>query len=436
MAGFSLLLTVWALFKSAVNHWEKSNLYCGLMFLCYFFYSLICTRTISLHFAIFPEISLVYPVGSWVLNLVGIFMWLLYRSFLNTRLERPSVYRFMTGAIWIFGILTIAHSVVSIRMQTSSITLFVEKAIEVVLFVIKLVLPILFLPYWRHPIYRYAALSSCIMALLISSFFIFSRLGLEGILPIWFSSLYFLFIPIATDGILFMIALTLRDHQVATDNIRLQQQATANELKALRAQMNPHFIFNALNSIKSFNLNHDTEGANFYLTKFSKLIRQVLDNSRNEKITLKSELETLVLYLDMENMRIGDKFDYHIKIDPEVETDFVEIPPMLIQPYIENAIWHGLVHKEGQGNIRIDIQSKNDTHLIISILDNGIGREKAMALKSKTGTTHKSFGMKITAERLDIIKQLYNIEAKINFEDLKNADGSAAGTKVTLEIPI
>ena len=138
----------------------------------------------------------------------------------------------------------------------------------------------------------------------------------------------------------------------------------------------------------------------------------------------------------MENMRIGDKFDYHIKIDPEVETDFVEIPPMLIQPYIENAIWHGLVHKEGQGNIQIDIQFKNDTHLIISILDNGIGREKAMALKSKTGTTHKSFGMKITAERLDIIKQLYSIEAKINFEDLKNADGSAAGTKVTLEIPI
>ena len=436
MAGFSLLLTVWALFKSAVNHWEKSNLYCGLMFLCYFFYSLICTRTISLHFAIFPEISLVYPVGSWVLNLVGIFMWLLYRSFLNTRLERPSVYHFMTGAIWVFGILTIAHSVVSIRMETSSITLFVEKAIEVVIFVIKLVLPILFLPYWRHPIYRYAALSSCIMALLVSSFFIFSRLGLDGNLPIWFSSLYFLFIPIATDGILFMIALTLRDHQVATENMRLQQQATISELKALRTQMNPHFIFNCLNAIKSYTLNHDTEGADFYLTKFSKLIRQVLENSRSEKITLYNELETLTLYLDMEKLRAGNKLDYEIQISDDLETDFIEIPPMLIQPYVENAIWHGLMHKETGGKIIVDCRQKDEKYLCVTILDNGIGRAAAAALKSKTATRHKSFGMKITSERMDIIKQLYNIETKITIEDLKNANGLGIGTKVTLEIPL
>lgn len=178
------------------------------------------------------------------------------------------------------------------------------------------------------------------------------------------------------------------------------------------------------------------EGANYYLTKFSKLIRQVLDNSRSEKIVLKNELQTLSLYLEMEKMRVGDKFDYEIKVADDVEQEFIEVPPMLIQPYVENAIWHGLMHKEGGGKVSISVAQKDDKHLLINIKDNGIGREKANELKSRTGTTQKSFGMKINAERLDIIKQLYNLEAKIALEDLKNADQSAAGTSVSLEIPL
>jgi LytS/YehU family sensor histidine kinase len=310
-----------------------------------------------------------------------------------------------------------------------------EKVFEYLLLFVEFFLPFTFLRYWQHPIYRYAAWSSWVSALSFLTYFLIARVGLPIPLPTWFTPANLMFIALMLDGILFLFALTLRDRQIVTEKIRLEQQATANELKALRSQMNPHFIFNALNSIKSFTLNNDAERANFYLTKFSKLIRQVLENSRSEKISLKNELETITLYLDMEKLRVGDKFDYEITIDEEVESEFVEIPPMLIQPYIENAIWHGLVHRQDKGLVKITIQQK-DNVLIISIEDNGIGQQKAAEIKSKTGANHKSFGMKINAERLGIIKKLYYIDAKITFNDLQNIDKTPAGTRVIVEIPM
>jgi len=252
---------------------------------------------------------------------------------------------------------------------------------------------------------------------------------------IWFQPIYLLFIAITLDGVLFSMALTQRDRQIALDKVRLEQQSTASELKALRAQMNPHFIFNCLNSIKSFTLNKDSASASLYLTKFSRLIRQVLENSSSEKITLSNELSTLQLYLEMEKLRVGDKFDYEIVLEPDVEAEFIEVPPMLIQPYAENAIWHGILHKTEKGKVSILLQQTDDT-LVIRVVDDGVGRKKAAELKSRSGAKHKSFGMQITAERLSIIKQLYGIEASLHFEDLFDRNGFGIGTKVTLTLPL
>ena len=436
MLGFSLLMTLITLFKSSLNDWERANLYCALMFACCF---LDCScRILRINLVEFIHYSDNIQARSpieWFNHLTPTFLLFLYRAFLNIQAESPRFYRFLTVSLWLILACIFVEVIFTFFPQYEGVVECAVRVFQVILLLVFLVLPFYALRFWRHPIFRYAAWSSWSIIFFYGSFLLLSSTGWDKNLPRWVIS-NMLYMILVIDGILFIFALTVRDKQLLIEKIRLEQQATANELKALRAQMNPHFIFNALNSIKSFTLNHDTEGANFYLTKFSKLIRRVLDNSRSEKITLKSELETLVLYLDMEKLRVGDRFDYNIKIDPEIETDFVEIPPMLIQPYVENAIWHGLVQKEGHGNIWINIQPKSDTHLIISILDDGIGREKAAELKSKTGTIHKSFGLAITAERLDIIKQLYNIEAKISFEDLKNADGSAAGTKVSLQIPI
>jgi hypothetical protein len=210
-----------------------------------------------------------------------------------------------------------------------------------------------------------------------------------------------------------------------------------SELKALRSQINPHFIFNCLNAVKSLVLQNQNDAASAYVTKFSRLVRLVLENSRSEWITLEQELETLTLYLDIEQMRFNNRFQYWINLENDVDTEGVKLPPMLIQPYVENAIWHGLMHKEGDGNVTISILEKSNNQLTINILDDGIGRKKAMELKSKTATQRKSFGMEISADRIHIINQIYKTNAQVTVYDLTDEQtGEATGTRVELVLTV
>ena len=224
---------------------------------------------------------------------------------------------------------------------------------------------------------------------------------------------------------------------------KLQQVAAAfehkiaeTEMTALRAQMNPHFIFNCLNSIKLYTLENDSQTASEYLTIFSQLIRLVLENSRSEKVTLQKELETLRLYIELEAMRFKDKVKYQINIPPEIDQQYIDIPPLLVQPYVENAIWHGLMHKKEGGNICINVTLPLEHCLQIEITDNGIGRELAAEFKSKSATRQKSFGLKMTSERIDIINQVYNIKADVQIIDVKDEMNNASGTKVIIKIPV
>ena len=224
---------------------------------------------------------------------------------------------------------------------------------------------------------------------------------------------------------------------------KLQQIATAfeqkiaeTEMTALRAQMNPHFIFNCLNSIKLYTLENDSQTASEYLTIFSQLIRLVLENSRSEKVTLQKELETLRLYIQLEAMRFKDKVKYRINIAPEIDQQYIDIPPLLLQPYVENAIWHGLMHKKEGGNICINVSLPLEHCLQVEIIDDGIGRNLAAEFKSKSATRQKSFGLKMTSERIDIINQVYNIKADVEIIDLKDAMNNAIGTKVIIKIPV
>ncbi|MBL7814290.1 MAG: tetratricopeptide repeat protein [Saprospiraceae bacterium] len=208
------------------------------------------------------------------------------------------------------------------------------------------------------------------------------------------------------------------------------------ELRALRSQMNPHFIFNCLNSIKSLTLKNETDKASSYITKFSRLMRLVLENSRSEWISLQEELDTLSLYLEMEKLRFQDKFEFKIEISPDISTASINIPPMLIQPYVENSIWHGLLPKEGNGCVRISLSENDDNQLIIKIIDNGVGRKRSAELKSKSATEKKSFGLQITSERMDILNQYYKINATSSIKDLYDELGNPNGTEVCLTIPI
>ena len=215
-----------------------------------------------------------------------------------------------------------------------------------------------------------------------------------------------------------------------------QRKMTEVEMQALRAQMNPHFIFNCLNSINRYIVKSDQTTASLYLTKFAKLIRLILDNSNSKNVILTNELEALKLYIEMEALRFDKKFTYEIKVEPNLGTDTVEVPPLIIQPYVENAIWHGLLHKESNGHLSVRVYMCGETMLEVTIEDNGIGREKAKELKSKTATSRKSLGMQLTENRLSLLNKHAELNASIEIIDLQNGGSEAVGTKVILKIPV
>ena len=209
-----------------------------------------------------------------------------------------------------------------------------------------------------------------------------------------------------------------------------KQQKLANNLlalKSMRSQMNPHFIFNALNSVNSFIAVNDERNANRYLSEFSVLMRSVLENSDEDFISLSKEIELLELYVKLEHNRFKDKFDYNIVVDKNIAIETYKIPPMLLQPYIENAIWHGLRYKKEKGKLAINIQQKTENSILISIEDDGIGRKRSAELKTKNQLKQKSKGMSTIKNRIAILNDMYKDKIDVSISDI-SANGS--GTKV------
>ncbi|MEO6048300.1 MAG: two-component regulator propeller domain-containing protein [Candidatus Kapaibacterium sp.] len=215
----------------------------------------------------------------------------------------------------------------------------------------------------------------------------------------------------------------------------LERKLVESQVTALRAQMNPHFIFNSLNSILHFVVGHDAESAHIYLSKFSKLIRSTLENSENESITLAEEVDTLRFYLDLEMLRFDNRFRYEITIDPMLDLLGVDIPPLLIQPYAENAIRHGLAWRNEGGLLTINIRRAGN-RVICSVTDNGIGRKKSRELNGLHPPDHQPRGMSVTRERLYVLNALKGGEFGIEVTDLTDAAGNAAGTNVDIHIPL
>ncbi|TJZ54961.1 hypothetical protein FAZ15_15990 [Sphingobacterium olei] len=205
-----------------------------------------------------------------------------------------------------------------------------------------------------------------------------------------------------------------------------------SEMQALRAQMNPHFMFNTLNSINSYIVHNQTADASKYLISFSKLMRNILENSRQQLIPLTKEIQTLKLYLQLESARLDHIFDYKIVISEEIDPDSLYIPPTLIQPFAENALWHGILCKSGHGKIEIDFNLLDESTLEIIVNDDGIGRKKSAELLKQKGTRHKSYGIQITCDRLN----LANPQNKVVIEDLYDDNHNPKGTRVTITIKL
>ncbi len=254
-------------------------------------------------------------------------------------------------------------------------------------------------------------------------------------------------ISLISIGIYFLDRYRLRQSQLQnqlsrekTDKILAETgyQHKLDELtfSALRSQMNPHFIFNALNTIQGFVYFNDKKSASGYLGKFSQLIRKILDSSDKQTITLEEEIEILRLYTDIEKARFGENLNITINIDPALDPEYIHIPPMLIQPYVENSIKHGVFHKQGDKILLLSISKAVDQEVIeVVIDDNGIGRERSKEI-NKSRIAHQSFATAANEKRIDLINQTIDKKTKLIIIDKVNIDGSAAGTTVIITIPM
>ncbi len=213
------------------------------------------------------------------------------------------------------------------------------------------------------------------------------------------------------------------------NKIKLQNELNASKLIAIQSQMNPHFIFNSINSIQDLILQGDVDNSYSYIIKFSKLVRQTLHFSNKEFIDIEDEIELLNIYLELEKLRFKNDFEYEITIG---EVEDIQVPPMLIQPFVENAIKHGLLHKEGIKKLKIEFEKKEI--LTCTVTDNGIGRKKAMEINERQRKQHQSFSVNATKARFDIMKEQYRDNLGIEYFDLTEKN-EAVGTKVVIKIP-
>lgn len=259
-----------------------------------------------------------------------------------------------------------------------------------------------------------------------------------NILPAFWQTTWFKILGILLVAFFIYLYFRLRIYYIKREARRrtaIEQQMAQLEMKALRAQMNPHFIFNALNSIQTFMMKSETEQALSYLSRFARLIRNVLDTSQLNIIPVSKEIKMLENYLELEKLRFADQFSYTITLDDDIDADYTDIPTMVLQPFVENAIWHGLLHKKERGHVMIAFHRIKDRVLCI-IKDDGIGREGAAALRQQSGHMHHSRGLQITRDRLTLYNKRFNLDATFDMEDLYDDNGQPCGTKVNVWFPL
>ncbi|HEV9036526.1 MAG TPA: histidine kinase [Puia sp.] len=275
----------------------------------------------------------------------------------------------------------------------------------------------------------------------INKFGIESRLlkmSVEVATPFWQAAWFYvliLVILVLLVGLLFNMRIK-RIHRRQEEKEQVSHRLAELENTALQAQMNPHFIFNCLNSIQQYIFDHEALAANRYLTGFARLIRATLHNSSRNFISLADEVDYLSTYLSLEKLRFKEKMDYKVEIDPSIDMELFVIPPMLIQPFVENSMRHGLRHKtDGTGSILI-LFKRSDEKLMVIVEDNGIGRKKAAAYKTGEHIEYQSKGMSLTADRIRMMNVKYRDSIHVEVRDMEDGNGRAAGTRVTLEFPV
>ncbi|MFM9989561.1 histidine kinase [Flavobacterium sp.] len=262
------------------------------------------------------------------------------------------------------------------------------------------------------------------------TFLIYSIIGSVLALGLLF---YFMFIRYKTKKQNELLKVQLQE---AEKTIIAEKNASDSEMKALKSQMNPHFIFNALNSIQEQFMYGDKVVANEQMGNFTYLTRQILEVSGKKQITLSKEIDILTKYLELEKMRFDNNFEYSITINDSIDEDYTQIPPMMLQPFVENSVKHGLLHKKGEKKLTINFYlSENDEFLIAQITDNGIGRKESEKINKKNNSKHESFSIQSINQRLKMLNN-NQIENLVVYEDLFDENGASVGTNVKIKIKV
>ncbi len=258
--------------------------------------------------------------------------------------------------------------------------------------------------------------------------------------PAWYQKLWFKVIVMLSLTLIIYLSFNHRNKIIRQKREQkkrineLESQMTQLKQKTLQLQMNPHVIFNTLNSIQQYIIAHDADKAVSYLTSFSRLMRRILNNSNERYISLSDELDAVNLYLELESMRLGNKFAYEIIVDPEISSADIEIAPLIIQPFVENAIIHGLVPKKEDCFLKIMISKIAEDKLLCVIEDNGVGRRYSEKMKERLGKGHKSYGMSITRRRLEMLSKISNDDFSVEILDLYDNNNESKGTRVNIVI--
>jgi len=269
-----------------------------------------------------------------------------------------------------------------------------------------------------------------------------SRLKIRIEKPYWQQTWFFILLGVSIVSIFYLVIKIIlktkhRKQNLLLEKTLLDKENSLLELENLRSQMNPHFIFNALNSIQEYIVLNKKLHAQEYLVKFSKLIRLYLDQSQRRFISLSDEMESLNLYLELENLRFNEELDYKIKVNNDLNIDQIKVPSVFIQPYAENAIKHGLLHKKQDRKLRISFSRLIDTNeLLCELVDNGIGRQASEIINKKNARYHNPFATFANKRRLQLLNRHMNKNAQVSTEDLYGNDGKSMGTKVSILIPI
>jgi LytS/YehU family sensor histidine kinase len=238
----------------------------------------------------------------------------------------------------------------------------------------------------------------------------------------------------AIEVFVFSLGMGYRIKVVEKNRKSIDNEINKLRLTALRAQMNPHFIFNSLNSIRAYVISNETKKASDYLNKFARLIRLILNYSEEDTISLKEELQALALYVELEQMRYRDDFGFALKVASDVDKGNWLVPPLILQPYVENAIVHGLAPKSGAKNLLVEVSLSN-SKLCFVIRDDGVGRSYSKNFRAAQNPQHKSVAMELTRKRIELAETDHTENENIKIIDLKE-NGQPAGTEVRLKLPV